>query len=64
MAVSKHTPNWLRVLCGIRQICEIEGCNSFTTGYVHFPGFHKVLCEEHAQTFSNVVLKTYREVLS
>ena len=64
MAVSKHTLNWLRVLCGMRQICEIEGCSSFAKGYVHVPGFHRVLCEDHAQTFSNAVLKAYREVLS
>ncbi len=56
--------NCLRVLLGIKQVCEIEGCDSFATGYVHVPGFHRVLCEDHAQTFSNAVLRTYSEVLS
>ena len=62
MAITKR--NWLCVLLGIKQVCEIEGCDSFATGYVHVPGFHRVLCESHAQAFSNAVLKTYSEVLS
>lgn len=64
MAISKRNMNLLRVLLGIRQVCEIECCDSSAMGYVHVPGFHLVLCEDHAETFSNAVLRTYREVLS
>ena len=63
MKLGNREKNWLRVLFGLRQRCEMEGCHDEATGYIHIPGFHRVLCEKHAQAFSRAVLDTYRDVI-
>ncbi|MBX8640740.1 MAG: hypothetical protein KIS29_10435 [Thermoplasmata archaeon] len=51
--------NWIRVLSGLRQSCEVPGCDLKVVDYVHVAGVHVVVCQGHKNIAASNVLYFY-----